>query len=192
MRVIVTREESVSYNAVIGDASRAVVDTITPPPSTTTNPVNEPGFELTKEANPPSGEGLNPGSEVTYTITGSNTGDTPLTDVNITDDATAVLDAAELTAGPTATINGVEVDGLNFEDDIIAWNGDLAIGEDIVITYTVVINDDAAGATLHNVVNGSATPPGPGGPIEPEEPTTEHSVNNPSLELEKNGDLVRS
>src|SRR5690625_1755260 len=182
--------ETVLQNTVTGEATPPGGDTITPPPSTTTNPVNEPGFELTKEANPPSGEGLNPGSEVTYTITGSNTGDTPLTDVNITDDATAVLDAAELTAGPTATINGVEVDGLNFEDDIIAWNGDLAIGEDIVITYTVVINDDAAGETLHNVVNGSATPPGPGGPIEPEEPTTEHSVNNPSLELEKNGDLV--
>src|SRR5699024_3483529 len=65
-------------NTVEGQATPPGGGTITPPPSETTNPVNVPGFELTKDANPPSGEALVPGSEITYTITGSNTGDTPL------------------------------------------------------------------------------------------------------------------
>lgn len=106
--------------------------------------------------------------EITYTITGSNTGETPLTDVTVKDNANGVLDLAQLTVDPVATIDGVEVGGLTFEDGIPSWNGELAVGEDNVITYTAVINEDAAGSTLENKVSGLAAPSGSDEPLEPE------------------------
>ena len=178
------------FNTVSAQATPPGGTTITPEDPEVSNPVNSPGFDLTKEANPPSGEALYAGDEITYTITGSNTGETPLKNVTLTDDATGVLDSAGIISGPTATIDGVEVEGLTFQDGIIAWNGDLAVGEDVVITYTVVINDDAAGSTLENQVTGSATPPGTDEPIVPEDPpVVEHPVNNPAIELDKTGVL---
>jgi len=177
-------------NSVEGEATPPGGGTITPPQPVVTNPVNEPGFELTKTANPPSGEGLNPGTPITYTVVGSNTGQTPLDPVTVTDDLSGVLEHASLVSGPVATIGGATVEGLTFEDEVARWNGALAVGEDLVITYTVQIDDDARGATLTNSANGSATPPGGGEPIEPEAPpTTEHTVNDPRIQLEKTGAL---
>lgn len=118
-------------NTVTGEATPPGGGTITPPPSDVTTPVNEPGFELTKTSNPPSGEPINAGTEVTYTVTGSNTGGTPLSDVTITDDLSDALDHAELLTGPTATIDGEEVDGLTFVDNVATWTGDLAVGENV-------------------------------------------------------------
>lgn len=178
-------------NTVSGEATPPGGDPIDPPPSETINPVNTPGFELTKEANPPNGEALYPGSEITYTVIGSNTGATPLDPVTITDDATGVLEFADFTANPIATINGVEVGDLTVEEGMINWVGQLDVEEDVVITYTVAIHDDAGGQAINNSVDGSATPPGTDEPIEPEDPpTTEHSVNNPSIVLQKTGDLM--
>src|SRR5699024_5649976 len=162
-----------------------------PPPSETTNPVNEPGFALTKTANPPSGEALAAGTDITYTVTGSNTGHTPLTDVSIEDDLREILEHATLTDGPTATM-----DGLAFEDQIVTWEGDLDVAEEVEITYTVQIDDDAAGVELTNTAQGSAVPPGhsPDDPMEPEypggPPTTEHNVHDPGISLEKTNTLV--
>ena len=176
-------------NSVSGAATPPGGGTITPPEPEVSNPVNEPGFVLTKTANPPSGEGVNAGSEVTYTVTGHNSGSTPLTDVTVADDLSDVLEHAELTAVPIATIDGSEVPGLTFADGIATWTGDLAAGEQLVITYTVQINADAQAATFTNTVTGTATPPGGGNPIVPEPPTTEHTVNDPRIELVKDGDL---
>lgn len=179
-------------NTVTGEATPPGGGTITPPPSDVTTPVNEPGFELTKTSNPPSGEPINAGTEVTYTVTGSNTGGTPLSDVTITDDLSDALDHAELLTGPTATIDGEEVDGLTFVDNVATWTGDLAVGENVEMTYTLQVNSDAQGETLTNTATGTATPPGGGDPIVPDEPSTNHSINDPSIELVKTGALNTS
>ncbi|WBL19807.1 DUF7507 domain-containing protein [Citricoccus sp. NR2] len=180
-------------NSASGTATPPGGETITPPDVVVENPVNSPGFELEKNANPPSGERVNPGSEITYTVTGSNTGQTPLTNVDVVDDLTGVLEHAELIDGPTATIDGVEVDGLTFEDGVANWSGSLASGEELVLSYTVRVNDDAQNQTLTNTASGSATPPGGGDPIDPVDPdnppTTEHVVNDPQIELVKSGEL---
>ena len=64
------------------------------PPATTEHPVNEPGFELRKSADPASGTRVDPGSVITYTVTGVNTGETALDPVSINDDLSGVLDHA--------------------------------------------------------------------------------------------------
>jgi fimbrial isopeptide formation D2 family protein/uncharacterized repeat protein (TIGR01451 family)/LPXTG-motif cell wall-anchored protein len=176
-------------NQATAEATPPGGNTITTPPSEVTNPVNEPGFTVTKTANPPSGENVNAGSDITYTVTGANTGQTPLSDVTVTDDLNDALDSAELREGPTATIDGEEVDGLSFADGVASWSGDLAAGKEIVMTYTLRVNDDARGATLKNTASGTATPPGGGDAIVPDEPGTEHTVNDPAVTLEKTGEL---
>ncbi|WP_430591968.1 DUF7507 domain-containing protein [Humidisolicoccus flavus] len=176
-------------NVATGAATPPGGGTLTPPPTTVTNPVNTPGFTLTKTANPPSGEGLNAGSEITYTIIAANTGETPLSEVSVTDDLNELLAHASLVGGPSAAINGSPTSAPSVDNQVIVWNGQLAVGEALAITYTVMIDADAQGAVLANTAVGTATPPGGGEPLIPEAPTTEHTVNDPSISLLKTGAL---
>ncbi|MDG9423041.1 hypothetical protein OLF92_11190, partial [Streptococcus pneumoniae] len=43
---------------------------VTPPPSTTEHPVATPGFTVSKSADPATGTRVDPGSVITYTVTG--------------------------------------------------------------------------------------------------------------------------
>ncbi|MEV3944978.1 hypothetical protein AB0K22_28645, partial [Rhodococcus baikonurensis] len=62
------------------------------PPVETNHSV--PGFTVAKTADPASGTGVNAGQVITYTVTGSNTGNTTLDPVVLTDDLSKVLDNA--------------------------------------------------------------------------------------------------
>ncbi|WP_293696846.1 CshA/CshB family fibrillar adhesin-related protein [uncultured Agrococcus sp.] len=186
-------------NTLTGHATPPGGETITPPPSDVVVEVNDPGFEITKNANPPSGEGLNVGDTIAYTVIGSNTGATQLVDVTVTDDLSGVLEHATVVDGPVAIVTdsaGEVVSSAEISPNAegqLTWSGDLAVGEEVALVYTVQINDDAQGATLTNTAAGTANPPGDGDPIDPIDPenppSTEHTVNDPQIELEKNGEV---
>ncbi|KZE89425.1 isopeptide-forming domain-containing fimbrial protein [Microbacterium sp. TNHR37B] len=161
---------------------------LTPPPGTTRNPVNEPGFSVSKSADPASGTAVDPGDLVTYTVTGTNTGETALDPVSITDDLRGVLAHAALTGTPSVTIDGAPAAAPVVAGETLSWTGALPVGSVVTLTYTVEVAADAGGATLENSVTGSATPPGGVPPIETPPAVTEHPVNAPGFEVTKTSD----
>ena len=160
------------------------VPPIETPPATTEHPVNEPGFELRKSADPASGTRVDPGSVITYTVTGVNTGETALDPVSINDDLSGVLDHAAYNGDATATVVGGSAAAPVVDGDELTWTGALAIGQRVTITYSVTVNGDAGGATIANKVAGTATPPG-GGELTPPPVTTENPVGTPGFAFVK-------
>ncbi|WP_158277186.1 DUF7507 domain-containing protein [Serinibacter arcticus] len=143
-----------------------------------------PGFTLTKSSDPVSGTSVQGGDTITYTVTGTNTGTTALDPVTITDDLSGVLDNATLTGAPTSSVGAAPT----VTGTTLTWNGSLAVGGAVTLTYTVTLDDDVApGTIVNNVASGSATPPGLP-PITPPPVETEHPV--PGFELTKASDPV--
>ncbi|MFJ4044426.1 isopeptide-forming domain-containing fimbrial protein [Microbacterium sp. NPDC089987] len=174
-------------NSATGAATPPGGEKITPPTGTTTNPVNLPGFSVSKSADPAGGT-VDPGSTITYTVTGANTGETALDPVTIVDDLSGVLSGASYNADATATINGAAAGVPAVADGELSWSGALAVGQTVTITYSVTVNPDAGGAQLKNSVSGVATPPGGVPPIETPPATTEHGVNEPGFSVTKTAD----
>lgn len=175
-------------NAATGTATPPGGDEITSPENTTSNPVNEPGFSVSKSADPAPGTAVDPGTVVTYTVTGTNTGETALSPVDILDDLSGVLAHADYNGDAEATIGGATAAAPSLADDTLTWNGTLPIGETVTITYSVTVAADAGGQTLINSVTGMATPPGDGSPIATPPAITEHPINEPGFELLKVAD----
>ncbi|WP_146197118.1 isopeptide-forming domain-containing fimbrial protein [Serinibacter arcticus] len=176
---------TVINNIASGSATPPGLPPIEPPPVETEHPV--PGFELTKTADPVSGSTVLGGDTITYTVTGTNTGATVLDPVVITDDLSAVLDNAVFNSDAVAVVTDQEAAQLVLEGTTLTWNGSLAVGESVTITYSVTVNADAAGAVLHNIASGEGTPPGLP-PITPPTVETEHPV--PGFEVTKTSDPV--
>ena len=191
---------TLSYTVTVtdtADGDRVLLNFVTPggqeppeecepdDPLCTEHPVpGVPGFELTKVADPVSGTQVRAGDTITYTVTGLNTGDTVLDPVTISDDLADVLDNASLVEGSLSASVG---DAPVLDDTTWSWSGRLAVGESVVITYSVIVDQGQGGELVHNVASGSATPivpdpedpegPGvPGEPITPPEVETEHPV----------------
>lgn len=140
-----------------------------------------PGYKLTKSANP--ANVVAPGGTITYTLTGSNTGNTSLDPVVISDDMTKVLNNATLVSAPKATIAAessvpaavVDASGKKFD-----WSGSLKIGQSVQISYTVKVNANATGVELINTAYSTATPDGEP-PLPPVSETTTNSTPDYSL-----------
>lgn len=179
---------TVIENAATATATPPGGSTITPPPGTTINPVNEPGFSVSKSADPVAGTAVDPGSVLTYTVTGVNTGETVLDPVTIADDLSRVLAHADYNDDAIATIGGTATTAPTVAEDRLSWTGALQVGETVTITYSVTVGADAGGTVLENSASGSATPPGGVPPIETPPATTEHPVNEPGFELRKSAD----
>ncbi len=159
---------------------------ITPPEVVTEHPI--PGYDFAKTSDPESGTAVQPGQTITYTLTGTNTGATALDPVVITDDLAQVLNHATITADPVATIDGeTTVPQPSVTGTELAWNGSLKVGQQVEITYTVTLNDDAWGVELQNLATSAATPPGLP-PITPPPGVTEHPT--PAYEFTKTSDPV--
>lgn len=144
--------------------------------------VQEPAFVISKTADPVSGTTVRSGDTITYTVTGTNTGNTPLNPVTLTDDLSGVLDNASLVSGTLTTSTGAPA---TLSGTTLSWTGVLPVGESVTIAYTVqVAKEIPASTVLHNVVAGSAVPtdpgtpetPGEGDPIVPPGAETSHPV----------------
>ncbi|MCT1363492.1 MULTISPECIES: isopeptide-forming domain-containing fimbrial protein [unclassified Microbacterium] len=179
---------TVIENAASATATPPGGSTITPPPGVTTNPVNEPGFSVSKSVDPAAGTAVDPGSVLTYTVTGVNTGETALDPVTVTDDLSGVLAHAEYNDDATATIGGTVTTAPTVAEEGLSWTGALQVGETVTITYSVTVRADAGGSVIENSASGSATPPGGVPPIETPPATTENPVNEPGFELRKFAD----
>lgn len=123
-----------------------------------------PALSLTKVADP-AGATVVVGDTIAYTVTASNDGETVLTDVVVTDDLTGVLGSASLRGAPRASVGDAPV----VTGPAITWQGTLAPGERVAISYTVAV--DAAG-TIRNVASASVDTPG--GVITTPPAVTEH------------------
>ncbi|MCW2090826.1 UNVERIFIED_ORG: fimbrial isopeptide formation D2 family protein/uncharacterized repeat protein (TIGR01451 family) [Rhodococcus erythropolis] len=178
-------------NKVTGTAKPPTGPEITPPPVTTEHPVKVPGFTVAKAADPVSGTNVAAGQMITYTVTGSNTGNTTLDPVVLTDDLSKVLDNATLVDGSLkATVDGVDGAAPTLSGTTLTWTGALEAGKSVVLTYQVKINDGVAGGVLiNNKVTGTAKPP-TGPEITPPPVTTEHPVLSPKIAVVKSSDPV--
>jgi len=134
----------------------------TEPGCTTTLDTIEPGLLLTKISNPPTGSAVKPGDTVTYTVTGTNTGNTDLDSVTLTDDLSKVLDKAVfITGSATATVDGQPAAAPTIQGTQLTWTGQLQIGQAVTLTYQVQVNATVANASvLMNSVTGVGTATG--------------------------------
>ena len=100
-----------------------------------------------------------PGATVRYTVTATNTGQAPYTGAVVRDDLSSALTSASLGV-PSATRGAVSTTG-----SVLSWVGDLDVGQQVVITYSLKVNDpDAGGGSIRNTVTsdevGSTCPTG--------------------------------
>jgi len=120
-----------------------------------------PALTITKTANTAA---ATPGSTVGYTITVTDTGQTPYTGATVTDSLGGVLGDAAFNHDAAATAGTA-----SFASPVLTWTGDLAPGDTVTITYTVTVdNPDTGGGAMSNAVvspvPGSTCPAGPAGP----------------------------
>ncbi|WP_051752255.1 putative Ig domain-containing protein [Streptosporangium amethystogenes] len=94
-----------------------------------------------------------PGATVNYTVTVTNSGQTPYTGAAVTDLLAGVLDDATYNADAGATTGTVTLAGSN-----LGWTGDLAVGASATITYSVTVdNPDTGDALLSSTAVSSTT-----------------------------------
>ncbi|WP_344930551.1 putative Ig domain-containing protein, partial [Streptosporangium carneum] len=103
---------------------------------------------------------VTPGETVTYTVTASNTGQTPYTGATLTDQLALVLTDAVYNGDVTTTTGTVTLSGTN-----LTWTGDLAVGATATITFSVTVRDPDPGDkqmvnTAVSSAPGSTCPPG--------------------------------
>lgn len=106
---------------------------------------------------------ITPGGTVTYTITVTNTGQSPYTGATVSDDLTGLLSDVVYNNDASATSGTVA-----YAAPTVSWSGGLAVGASVTITYSVAVNDPALGdRALINAVTsddlGSTCPSGGGG-----------------------------
>lgn len=152
-----------------------------------------PGYELTKTSDPESGTERHAGEDITYTVSGHNTGSTRLK-ANINDDLSKVLNNAHVTVEPKATIGDKDTGEAKINGDKLEWTGFLEPGEQVDITYTVKVNDGVSGVLINNHASSEAVPVDEDGnptgdPINPPDAETEHPVpGEPGYKLDKVAD----
>lgn len=114
-------------------------------------------YSTVKSSDPAPGTILHPGDDVTYTVAVTQEGAAPA-QAQFTDDLAEVLDDADLTAGPTASVGSVTI-----TDGVLSWNGTVPVGGVATVSYTVTVKDSAALASggsyfLENGVMSSGCP----------------------------------
>ncbi|WP_170206131.1 prealbumin-like fold domain-containing protein [Klugiella xanthotipulae] len=116
---------------------------------TITNTAQASVWTVAKSSTPPSGSSVQPGSQIDYTLTIVHTGGVLPTGVEVTDNLSDVLDEATLVGTPVASVGTAALSGTNLVWTVGTFSGTQTL------SYSVRVNNDAIGATLHNVV----TPP---------------------------------
>ena len=138
----------------------AITDATTAPgsncPSGSTDPrctmtvnVVIPGLTIVKTANTSAAV---PGQAVGYTVTITDSGQTPYTGAVVTDDLTGVLDDAVYDGDAVATAGS-----LSYAAPVLTWTGSLAPGGSATITYSATVDSpDTGDHLLVNTVASSA------------------------------------
>jgi uncharacterized repeat protein (TIGR01451 family) len=80
------------------------------------------------------------GATVNYTITITNSGQTPYTGISVTDDLTGLLDDGAYNGGAAATAGTV-----SYASPTLTWSGDLALGATVTVTFSVTVNNPPTG-----------------------------------------------
>jgi uncharacterized repeat protein (TIGR01451 family) len=116
-----------------------------------------PALTITKTAATTS---TTPGSAVGYTITITDTGQTPYTAATVTDDLTGLLTDAAYDNDAAATTGTV-----SYASPALTWTGNLTVGAVTTITYSVTVNNPDTGDkqlvnTVTSTAPGSTCPPG--------------------------------
>ncbi|WP_141012633.1 DUF7927 domain-containing protein [Nocardioides sambongensis] len=126
--------------------------------------VDEPAYAVTKSVD---GEGPRAvGETVSYRIEIENTGDVDFTTedpATVSDDLAEVLDDATWDGDVSVTSDaGGTPPGASYAEPTLSWQGPLAVGETVTITYTVTVQGPPGGdATLTNGVVGGDCPTPP-------------------------------
>src|SRR5690606_35836423 len=110
--------------------------------------VQHPGgwFTYAKAADPAPGTDVPAGTTVEYTLTVTQRGEGADERASVTDDLSAVLDAATYNGHVTSSAGDVAV-----ADGVLSWSGDLPVGEVVTISVSVTVTGDGDG-TLRNAV----------------------------------------
>ena len=115
-----------------------------------------PGWTLEKSSDPSSGSEVNPGDQVTYTLTVTNDSNGVVSTAVVTDDLSDVLQYASLDAVP---------DGATLSGTTLTWNvPTVEPGYAAQLSYTVTVDDDAYDVSFANVatpVTVGSAPPAP-------------------------------
>ena len=124
------------------------------------------------------------GVDLRYTVTVTNSGQTPYTGATFTDSLTGVLDDGTFAGGATANTGTV-----TFSPNL-TWTGDLAVGRAPTVTSVLVRNPDSGDRLLINAIT-SATPGSdcPAGNTNPA-CTTTVTVLVPGLTIVKSSDVA--
>lgn len=143
-------------------------------------------WEIEKSSDPASGT-VQPGDDITYTLTATLLAGVAATDINITDDYSGLV-------GKTSTVNIVDPDVTMNGDDTFTWH--IATLDDVeTLSYTVTVNEDAIGVELVNLITapGSNCPPAIVDVVDPRAAVTEPDDctvvhQTPEWVLEKSSD----
>jgi large repetitive protein len=148
------------HNPDTGDKTLITVATSTdpgsscPPASSTagcslTVPVLTPALTIVKTASTATAA---PGQTITYTITVSNSGQTPYTGAAFSDSLSGVLADASYNHDATVTAGTVA-----FSSPNLTWTGDLAVGASATVTYSVTVTSPDTGPHVLTNTATSAT-----------------------------------
>lgn len=133
-----------------------------------------PGYALTKTSDPGPGTPVRPDTPIRYTLTGTNTGQTALNPVRVSDDLSDALDDARLAGGihlrvldAAGQVVGERPVALNIDrngdgtpDGFTVSDIVLQVGQRVVVTYALVPRSGGNGV-VGNTASGSAQPPSP-------------------------------
>jgi uncharacterized repeat protein (TIGR01451 family)/fimbrial isopeptide formation D2 family protein/LPXTG-motif cell wall-anchored protein len=128
-------------------------------PKCTVNPVSD--VTVVKSSDPASGTDVQPGQQVTYTLTFTNVSvnpSAPDTAVDFTDHMANVLDDATLTGDPTSSVPGLSTTVTGTTIRIV---GELASGATATVTYSVTVKPwaEQGDHVLGNVVSQTGIAP---------------------------------
>ncbi|OIH84555.1 hypothetical protein BLJ79_10440 [Arthrobacter sp. UCD-GKA] len=120
-------------------------------------PVKNPrGYSLVKTSDPANGTVVWPGDTVGYTLTVRNTGQFVYTGAVITDEMAGWQHAGTFNEGSLLLSGGESA----IEGSKLTWTvGDLAVGEEKTLNYSVTVDDEAWDTVLVNVATGSGDVP---------------------------------
>lgn len=114
------------------------------------------GYTVAVTSDPASGEMVNSGDDIGYTITAGNTGDKPHTGAVITVEMSGWQQAATLKRGSLKVSAGE----LRTAGSTLVWSlGELATGASPTLRYTITVNELEREETLVNVVSGAGDVP---------------------------------